>query len=74
MTGHHAAPEIVVHRDPDGDWKRIGLADDHGQKIELSLAHLYRPAETVQSDGFPLSLDFGGHSPTLSCHGLTLEG
>jgi hypothetical protein len=29
--------------------------DDYGQKIELSLAQLYRLAEIVQSDEFPLN-------------------
>jgi len=43
MTEHHSAPEIVVHRDHDDYWKRIGLVDDYGQKIELSLAQLHRP-------------------------------
>jgi hypothetical protein len=40
MTEQHTAQEIVVHRDHD-DWKRVGLVDDYGQKIELSLAQLY---------------------------------
>jgi hypothetical protein len=54
MNGHHSAPEIVIHRDHDDDWRRIGLVDDYGQKIELSLAPLHRLAENVQSDEFPL--------------------
>jgi hypothetical protein len=54
MTEHHSAPEIVVHRDHDDDWKRIGLVDDYGQQIELSLAQLHRLAEIVKSDEFPL--------------------
>jgi hypothetical protein len=54
MTEHHTAPEIVVHRDHDDDWKRIGLVDDYGQKMEPSLAQLYRLAEIAQSDKFPL--------------------
>jgi hypothetical protein len=44
----------VIHRDHDDAWKRIGLVDDYGQKIELSLAQLYRLAEIMQSDEFPL--------------------
>lgn len=40
MTEHHSAPEIVVHRDHDDDWRRIGLVDDYGQKIELSVEQL----------------------------------
>lgn len=54
MTEHHLAPAIVGHRDHDDNWKRIGLVDDYGQKIELSLAQLYRLAEIVRSDEFPL--------------------
>jgi len=30
MTEHHSAPEIVIHKDHDDDWKRIGLVDDCG--------------------------------------------
>jgi hypothetical protein len=48
------APDIVVHQDHDDDWKRIGLIDDYGQKIELSLVQLNRLAEIVKSDEFPL--------------------
>lgn len=54
MTDHHPTPEIVIHRDHDDDWKRIGLVDDYGQKIELSLAQLHRLAEVVLSEEFPL--------------------
>ena len=54
MTQHHSAPEIVIHRDHDNDWRRIGLVDDYGQKIELSLVQLYRLAEIVKSDEFLL--------------------
>ncbi len=54
MTEHHSAPEIVVHRDHDDDWRRVGLVDDYGQKIELSVKQLFRLAQTVLSDEFPL--------------------
>lgn len=29
MARHHSAPEIVIHRDTDDDWKRISLVDDY---------------------------------------------
>jgi hypothetical protein len=44
---HHATPEIVVRRDTQDDWKRIGLVDDYGQMIELSVDQLRRLAEVV---------------------------
>jgi hypothetical protein len=51
---HHATPEIVIRRDTDDDWKRIGLIDDYGNKIELSVGQLRRLAEEVLSDNFRL--------------------
>jgi hypothetical protein len=51
---HHVTPEIVVRRDTQGDWKRIGLVDDYGQMIELSVDRLRRLAEVVLSDEFRL--------------------
>jgi hypothetical protein len=51
---HHVTPEIVVRRDTQDDWKRIGLVDDYGQKIELSVDQLRRLAEVVLSDEFRL--------------------
>jgi hypothetical protein len=54
MVEHHVTPEIVIHRDHNDDWRRIGLVDDYGQHIELSLAQLYRLAQTVLSQEFPL--------------------
>jgi hypothetical protein len=49
---HHAAPEIVINRDSPDDWRRVGLVDDYGQKIELSADQLRRLAEEVLSPTF----------------------
>ena len=51
---HHSTPEIVIRRDTDDDWKRIGLIDDYGGKIELSVDQLRRLAAVVLSDDFSL--------------------
>jgi hypothetical protein len=51
---HHVTPEIAVRRDIDDDWKRIGLIDDYGQMIELSVEQLRRLAQEVLSDNFRL--------------------
>lgn len=51
---HHVTPEIVVRRNTLGDWKRIGLVDDYGQRIELTVNQLRRLAEVVLSDEFRL--------------------
>jgi hypothetical protein len=44
----------VVRRDTQDDWKGIGLVDDYGQKIELSVDQLRRLAEVVLPDEFRL--------------------
>jgi hypothetical protein len=54
---HHDMPEIVIYRDTDDDWKRIGLVDDYGGKISLSVEQLRRLATEVLSDTFPLITD-----------------
>jgi hypothetical protein len=49
---------------------RIGLVDDYRQKIELSLAHLYRLAEVVLSAEFPLII--GLRMPTAGLLGINV--
>src|SRR5215510_14713259 len=49
---HHNMPEIVIYRDTDDDWKRIGLVDDYGGKISLSVEQLSSLATEVLSDTF----------------------
>ena len=51
---HHAAPEIVINRDSPDDWRRIGLVDDYGRKIELSVGQLRRLAGEVLSPTFTM--------------------
>jgi hypothetical protein len=51
---HHVTPELVIRRDTQDDRKRIGLVDDYGQMIELSVDQLGRLAEVVLSDEFRL--------------------
>ena len=41
------APEIVIYRDHDDELKRIGLVDDYGRKVEVSIAQLSRLAESA---------------------------
>ena len=45
---------IVINRDSPDDWRRIGLVDDYGRKIDLSAGPLRRLAEEVLSPTFTM--------------------